>query len=189
MNYLGTVRLETDRLVLRRFTADDASLMFENWASDPLVAQYVTWLAHESPAVSQQVIADWVAGYEQPKQYEWAIETKDTGEVIGSIGAVPRDDLSQMHVGYVLGRPWWRQGYATEALTEVIRFLLAEVGANRIEAVHDPRNPNSGKVMQKAGMKYEGTLRQSMLSNKGELVDAVYYAILADDMVAGDIQS
>jgi len=181
VNHKGTVRLETERLVLRRFTGADAVAMFENWASDPMVARYVTWAAHDSIEISRQVIADWISGYEHGNKYEWAIELKDDCEVIGSIGAVPNDDLSQVHVGYVIGRPWWHRGYATEALTELIRFFFTDIGAKRIEAVHDPRNPNSGKVMQKAGMQYEGTLRQSMLTNDGELVDAVYYAIIADD--------
>lgn len=62
----------------------------------------------------------------------------------------------------------------------IIPFFFEEVGANRIESQHDPNNPNSGKVMQKCGMQYEGTLRQADHSNQG-IVDACMYAILAED--------
>jgi ribosomal-protein-alanine N-acetyltransferase len=63
------------------------------------------------------------------------------------------------HIGYCIGRKWWHSGITSEALESVIQFLIEEVGLNRIESRHDPRNPNSGAVMKKCGMKYEGTLR------------------------------
>ena len=68
----------------------------------------------------------------------------------------------------------------SEALGAVIDFLFDEVGVNRVESRHDPRNPNSGAVMKKCGMKFEGTLRQSDRNNQG-ICDACYYAILADE--------
>lgn len=57
------------------------------------------------------------------------------------------------HIGYCIGRKWWKQGITSEALKAVIDFLFDEVKTNRIEARHDPRNPNSGLVMKKCGMK------------------------------------
>jgi ribosomal-protein-alanine N-acetyltransferase len=86
-----------------------------------------------------------------------------------------------VHIGYCIGKAWWRNGYMSEALTELVWFFFEKVGVNRIESRHDPRNPNSGKVMQKAGLKYEGTLRQSDKNNLCGFCDAAYYAILADD--------
>jgi ribosomal-protein-alanine N-acetyltransferase len=85
-----------------------------------------------------------------------------------------------VHIGYCIGKAWWRQGCTSEALTALIRFFFEEVGVNRIETRHDPRNPNSGAVMMKSGLKFEGTLRQSDWNNQG-LCDAAYYAILAED--------
>ena len=66
----------------------------------------------------------------------------------------------------------------------LLQFFFEEVGVNRIESRHDPRNPNSGKVMQKAGLRYVGTLRQSDWNNQG-VCDAAYYTILADDYFGG----
>ena len=68
----------------------------------------------------------------------------------------------------------------SEALAELIRFFFKEVGVNRIESMHDPNNPNSGKVMLTCGLQYEGTMRQSDISNQG-IVNAARYALLAEE--------
>ena len=59
MNHQGTKTIETERLILRRFTMEDAPAMYRNWASDPEVTKYLTWPAHSSVEVSQQVLRDW----------------------------------------------------------------------------------------------------------------------------------
>ena len=182
MTHKGTVTLETERLILRRFTTDDADAMFRNWASDPEVTKYLTWPTHTSVQVSESVISSWLDLYSNENHYSWAIVLKELGEPIGSIAAVKQDPETDMvHIGYCIGRAWWRRGCTSEALRRLVRFFFEEVGVNRIESRHDPRNPNSGKVMQKAGLKYEGTLRKSDRNNQGGFCDAAYYAILADD--------
>ena len=86
-----------------------------------------------------------------------------------------------MVCGYCIGEKWWNQGITSEALKEVIRFFFEEVKANRICACHDINNPNSGKVMIKCNMKYEGTLRQAVRRGTGELSDLSYYSILKEE--------
>lgn len=181
MNHKGTVRLETERLVLRRFTVDDADAMFQNWANDPKVTKFLTWQPHGRVDVTKGVLANWVPLYITPDYYHWGIEIKQTHELIGSTGVVrSQEEVKMVHIGYCIGQAWWHKGYTSEALAELIRFFFDEVGVNRIEARHDPRNPNSGKVMTKCGMKYEGTHRQSDWNTSG-LCDASYYAVLAED--------
>ena len=182
MNHRGTRRLETGRLVLRRFVVEDAEAMFRNWASDPEVTKYLTWPAHASAEVSRAVLRDWTEAYKNQNDYQWAIVLKENGESpIGGISAVNlNDDLSIVQIGYCLGRLWWHRGIMSEALKAVIDFFFYEVGANRIESRHDPRNPHSGMVMQKSGMKYEGTLRSSDRNNQG-ICDACWYAILKSE--------
>ncbi len=108
--------------------------------------------------------------------YSWAIVYE--GHAIGSIAVVNHDDkVEKAEIGYCLGRNWWRMGIMTEALNGVMGFLFDEVGYNRIECRHDPRNPASGAVMRKCGMKFEGTLRQSDRNNQG-ICDASWYALL-----------
>ena len=181
MNHTGTKKVETCRLVLRPFMMEDAEAMYRNWASDEQVTQYLTWPAHGSVEISRMVLSDWVSHYGEENYYQWAIVPKDLGQPIGSIAAVHMNDrIGKVEIGYCIGRPWWHCGIMTEALNAVIDYFLNKVGANRVEACHDPRNPHSGAVMAKCGMTYEGTQRQAGINNQG-LCDLSWYAILASD--------
>lgn len=176
LKHLGTQTLSTPRLLLRTFTQEDAEDMFHNWASDPEVTKYLTWPTHPSIEVSNYVCNDWVSHYSEPDYYQWAIVYD--GQAIGSIAVVEHDDrVGKAHIGYCIGRSWWHMGIMSEALQAVMDFLFDEVGYLRIEARHDPRNPHSGNVMRKCGMKYEGTLRQSDWNNQG-ICDASWYSLL-----------
>ena len=180
MNHKGTVTLETERLILRRFYIEDADAMFKNWANDTEVTKFLTWPTHSDVSVSQTVINSWIELYQKPEHYSWTIVLKEIDEPIGSIAAVEqRDDIGMVHIGYCIGIKWWHKGYTSEALICLVRFFFEDVGANRIESRHDPRNPNSGKVMQKAGLRYEGTFCKADKNNQG-VCDAAYYAILAN---------
>ena len=179
MKHSGTPYLETDRLILRRFVSEDAAAMYKNWASDDEVTKYLTWPTHSSPDVSRGVIGKWVDSYEKDDFYQWAIVLKELGdEPIGSISVVEwKEKVSTVHVGYCIGRTWWHHGVTSEALRAGMDFLFEVVGGNRVELRHDPRNPHSGGVMKKCGMKYEGTLRCADRNNQG-ICDACYYGLL-----------
>ena len=181
MEHLGTKVLETERLLLRPFTVEDAEAMYQNWACDTEVTKYLTWPAHASPEATAELLADWVRQYTQKNYYSWAIVWKDLGQPVGSISVVScNDDVCKATIGYCTGKKWWRQGITSEALGLVVDYLIGEVGMNRIDSYHDSNNPNSGAVMRKCGMTYEGTLRQSDRNNQG-IVDACYYSILAEE--------
>lgn len=182
MKNCGTQRIETDRLILRRYKIEDADAMYKNWASDSEVTKFLTWQPHPSVDVSRSIIEDWLKKYSDEKYYQWAIVLKDNGnEPIGDISVVHmNEDISMVHIGYCLGRAWWRRGIMSEALKAVTDFMFDTVEVNRVESRHDPRNPNSGKVMQKCGMKYEGTLRSADRNNQG-ICDACYYALLRSE--------
>lgn len=179
MKHCGTQTLETERLILRRYVKEDASAMYQNWASDKEVTKFLTWPAHSSREVSQSIIEDWINQYSKENYYHWAIVLKEGGnEPIGDIAvAGMKEKISLAHIGYCIGRTWWHKGITSEALTAVMDFLFDVVEVNRIEARYDPRNSNSGKVMEKCGMKYEGTLHSADWNNQG-ICDACYYALL-----------
>ena len=185
MKHCGTQTLETKRLILRRFTVRDADAMYTNWASDPEVTRYLTWPAHAGVETSRAVLADWTAAYAQESCYQWAIVLKDRAdEPVGSIGAVDvSDDIAAVQIGYCLGRRWWHQGIMSEALLAVMDFFFDAVGFHRVACRHDPRNPHSGMVMQKCGMKYEGTQRSADRNNQG-ICDTSWYALLKDERYA-----
>ena len=182
LQHKGTQRLETTRLILRKFTMDDAQAMYENWASDPEVTKFLTWPPHGSVGVTEQVLKSWVDGYGQDDFYQWAIVPKELGDTpIGSISVVSHNDKARIaHIGYCIGKRWWQHGFTSEALQAVMDFLFDEVGVQRIETRHDPNNPHSGGVMKKCGMKYEGILRRSDVNNQG-IGDACWYSILDDE--------
>lgn len=178
MKHLGTLQLETDRLILRRFSVDDAESVFNNWASDDEVTKYVTWSTHKSINVSREYVDYCVKGYGDLSFYQWGIELKDTRELIGNISVVKViDEIDSLELGWVIGRKYWGNGYTAEAALKIIEFLFDQVGANCIYAEHDVDNPNSGRVMQKAGMNFEGILRQSGRNNQG-IVDMARYSII-----------
>lgn len=178
MRNLGTKTIETERLILRRFALSDAEAMFKNWASNDEVTKFLTWPTHKDVETSCRVLDMWVKDYSNDKYYQWCIELKSTGEAIGSIAVVDyKENIEAVEIGYCIGSEYWNQGITSEALSALIRFFFQEVGVNRIESRHDPRNPGSGKVMMKCGLKYEGTRIQADKNNTG-ICDVAMYGML-----------
>ncbi|MGL5642312.1 MAG: GNAT family N-acetyltransferase [Paraclostridium sp.] len=184
MNHKGTLRIDTENLILRKFKLSDAEAMYKNWASDAEVTKFLTWNPIDSVEVSKSIIEGWVDEYKNNNIYQWAIVSKNNGdEPIGAISVVRQDEeVSMVQVGYCIGRQWWKKGITSEALSALIKFFINEVNVNRIEARFDPRNLNSGKVMMKCGMKYEGTMRKADKNNQG-ICDSVMYSLLAEDYI------
>ena len=186
MKRIGTRRLETDRLILRRFTVEDAEDMYRNWASDPEVTRYLTWPCHVSAEATAKLLETWVERYGDGGCFSWAIELRETGSVVGSISAVKLDEnVNAAEIGYCLSRACWGRGIMPEALRAVMEELFHHAEINRIAAYHDANNPKSGRVMQKAGMKYEGRHRQAGRNNQG-ICDLVCYAALREDFRAAE---
>lgn len=169
MRHLGTCELATQRLLLRRLLPEDAAQMYANWASDPAVTKYLRWEPHKSAAETRALLTAWAALYANRDYYQWCLVEKAGGEVIGSLSlgnSLPNEPqqrtqwpgLDASHgvwePGYCLGRAWWGQGYATEALRAVVRYWFEDVGGEWLACCHAAQNPASGRVMQKAGFVY-----------------------------------
>lgn len=181
MNHLGTKVIKTDRLVLRKFTQNDITSSFTNWCSDDNVTKYLIWPTHTNLQITKNVLSDWIKSYDNSDFYQWAIVLEEINEPIGTISVVGiNNNVNSVTIGYCIGSKWWNKGFVSEAFNSIISFMFEEVKVNRIESHHDPKNPNSGKVMLKCGLKYEGTLRQSNYNNQG-IVDSSYYSILASE--------
>ena len=177
----GTARLETRRLILRPFTLEDAPAMYRNWASDGEVTRFLTWPTHPSEDATRRLLELWTSEYANPEVYNWGLELKQIGEVIGSLAVVRMNEaVSEAELGYCMGRAWWGQGLMPEAGRAVVDYLFDTVGFNRVCACHDTENPKSGRVMQKLGMRPEGVQRQAGRNNRG-VVDMAVYAILRGD--------
>ena len=181
MQHKGTKTIETNRLILRQFRPEDAEYMYKNWASDPEVTAYLTWPAHPNVELTKLLLADWINHYSEPSYYNWVIELKEIGEVIGNISVVELNErIEEADIGYCMGTAWWGNAIMPEALSAVITYLFEEVGVNRVSACHDNNNPKSGRVMAKAGMKLEGVLRAAAINNQG-ICDKVCYSILKNE--------
>jgi ribosomal-protein-alanine N-acetyltransferase len=187
MTHKGTIILETERLILRRFTLEDLEQIYYNCWSDEEVWKWTNYKPMNSTQDvknnARMFTEEWLGAYDNPNRYSWAIQLKNSGEVIGRFfGMHPDDQISQIELAYELGRNWWNQGFMTEAVKVVIDFFFNDIGFNRIYANHAIDNPASGKVMRKCGMTYEGTMRQACKCNYG-LFDKVNYAILAEEYI------
>ena len=181
MNHKGTILLETNRLILRKFVIEDFEAMYNNWASEDEVTKFLTWPTHSDVKVTRSVLSSWISDYNKADFYNWAIELKEIGEVIGNISVVHiKENIECAEFGYCMGSNWWGLGIMPEAGKAVVKYLFEEVGFNRIAATHDKNNPKSGRVMQKIGMTYEGILRKAGFSNQG-VMDEVWYSILRDE--------
>ena len=183
MNHKGTILLETDRLILRKFLIEDSEAMYHNWASEDEVTRFLTWSTHSDVEVTRALLSNWIADYDKADFYNWAIELKEIGEVIGNISVVHiKENIECAELGYCMGTKWWGLGIMPEAGKAVVKYLFEEVGFNRIAATHDKNNPKSGRVMQKIGMTYEGILRKAGFCNQG-VIDEVWHSILRDEYI------
>ena len=102
LTHKGTQRLETSRLILRRFTIEDAQQMFWNWASEDEVTKYLTWPTHSDWNVTKMVLSDWSAKYDKLDFYNWAIEQKELKEVIGNISVVSYHDETCQQISVIV---------------------------------------------------------------------------------------
>jgi ribosomal-protein-alanine N-acetyltransferase len=177
LTHQGTAVLHTKNLLLRPYLKGDEQAMYQNWAADEEVCRYLTWAPHESLESTRQIVSEWASCYGSDTFYHWGI-TLD-GLLIGDIAVVNWNEASEWaEIGYCLGRPWWGQGIMTEALQSVMRYLFESVGFHRISLRHLAQNTASGRVMQKAGLQYEGTMRDAIKHRDGRFADLCLYGAL-----------
>jgi ribosomal-protein-alanine N-acetyltransferase len=182
INHVGTKTIDTQRLILRKFTIEDSIDMFNNWTSDLEVTKYLTWPAHSNLKVTNRVLNMWVKSYNDTEFYQWAIELKESKKVIGSISLMNIDNYNEnCEIGYCIGKAFWNNGIVTEAFSNIIDFAFVQLGFERITGRHHIDNFASGRVMEKCGLKYEGLLRKIIKSGNGILHDCKCYSILKDE--------
>lgn len=172
--------LRTERLVLRPFAEGDAPSVHAI-VSDREIAATTLTIPHPYP---EGMAAEWISWH--PERWEkgagvvFAATLGEGGELVAAVGL----DLDEPHrrgeLGYWVARPHWGRGYATEAARAVVGFGFRALGLHRVQAQHFTRNPQSGAVMRKLGMRHEGCLRHH-LQKWGEFVDVEVYGILADE--------
>lgn len=174
--------LRTQRLVLRRFTPDDAPA-FAAYRSDPEVARFQSWTAPFGLDQAHDFVAG-LADAHPDTPGEWfqlAVSEQATGMLVGDVAAyVDDEDPRLARVGVTFARSAQGHGYATEALTALLDYLLVTRGKHRVSADCDARNTASSALLRRVGMRQEALHRRSAWW-KGEWTDEEVYAVLAEE--------
>jgi len=174
--------LDTVRLKLRPFMLDDAPEV-QRLAGDKDIASTTGNIPHPyEDGIAEQWIESHQGRFEAGELVNFAITHRHEAYLIGAVGLIIDKDNESANLGYWIGKPYWNNGYCTEAAQTVVNYGFQILGLNRIQASHMTRNPASGRVMQKIGMQYEGCSRQRM-KKWGVFEDMDYYGILKSDYI------
>lgn len=144
--------LITERLVLRKVNIKDIEPMFNNWASDPEVTKYLTWLPHQNIGITEMIVKEWIKEDKNPRTIRYMITIKGDNEPIGSIDVV--DYVNGVpEIGYCLSKKHWNKGYMTEACKALIKYIF-NIGFTKIVIEADVKNIGSNKVIKKCGFSF-----------------------------------
>jgi RimJ/RimL family protein N-acetyltransferase len=172
--------LQTPRLILRPFVPDDAPAV-QRLAGAREVADTTLTIPHPYPDdAAEWWIASHTAGWAEGTLATWAITARADAIVLGAIGLAIAPAHARAELGYWVGVPYWNRGYCTEAARAVVRFAFDALALHRVQARHFVRNPASGRVMEKVGMRFEGVMRGAV-RRWDRFEDLAMYAILATD--------
>ena len=172
-------------MLLRRFISQDAPTV-QALAGDAAVADTTLNIAHPyPPGAAAQWIATHDAEFEGKLGAIFAVTAQGIGTLVGAISVGMNAAHRHGEIGYWIGRPFWGRGYATAALRLLVAHCFSRLGLHRVFAHHMARNPASGRVMEKAGLRPEGTLREHILK-ASRYEDVVLYGLLRRDFRSQD---
>ena len=166
MNFLGTVKLESDRLVLRRFTKDDSKEIFEGFRNQPEFLFYTNKekISLEMQEKSLEKIDE---KYENLEYFNWLITLKETGSIIGAINLRVNSKNDSVMFNYAIDNRFTGKGFMTEALMLVKDFCFSKLEVVRFEGGCASQNIASKRVMEKCGLQFEGTLKSYIKLSNG----------------------
>ncbi len=173
--------LETERLILRRFTPEDAAENFRIY-TDP---ENMRFMGRQPDSVEfeRYHIHKHIANYYDRHEFGlWAAVLKEDGRLIGRCGLLyqPVEGTEEVEVSYLIDRPYWGRGLATEAARAVVKLGFEHYGFPRIVALINPENVGSVRVAEKVGLKYE---RDVNFRDYGQVA---LYALKAEDFVTAE---
>lgn len=153
-------------------------------AGDRAIADTTLSIPHPyEDGMAEQWIAEHRSQFEAGTHAVFAVELLDDHRLVGAVSLTIDLDFMKAELGYWIGRPFWNEGYATEAARRIVRYAFDDLGLNRISSRHLVRNPASGRVMQKIGMRHEGTLREDTVK-WGRFEDLEMYGLLRSERQA-----
>jgi len=176
--------IETERLILRELSLDDVDDIF-GYASIPEVSTFLLWYPHKSKQDSIDFINFSKDMFAKDISIIWGIELKEEKKLIGIFDLRTMQLINNCaEIGYVISNQYWNKGYISEAIKVIIKFCFKDLNLNRVEAHCDQDNIGSAHVMEKAGMKFEGTLREKLFV-KEKYRSMKLYSILKSEYVDG----
>ena len=179
--------LRTERLLLRKFRAEDATAYFSCLGSSEEVTKYMLWQPHQSISESEDSIRKTLCRYESATPYTWAITLQETGVLIGRVDLLRFDEQTNTcSFAYMLGVDFWNHGYGTEALNAAFNFAFSKLDVEGICADHMADNPASGAVMCKLGMTNQGSIPNKYQKN-GVWHDAICYRVTRKEWFSHEI--
>lgn len=152
---MKTPELETERLTLRQIREEDTDAIFNCWMQDEDVSRYMYWKASKDKYEAQKFVQFELGNLENDNWRRWVILLKETDELIGTCLIYFNEEENNWDISYNLGKAYWGKGYATEAMNRVMEFATNELAIKECIAIHAIENPESGRVIQKLGFKYE----------------------------------
>lgn len=170
--------LETERLILRKWTMNDLDDFYE-YCKSPLVGPNAGWMPHMNKLDSKEILKKLIEDNET-----WAIVYKENNKVIGSIGLHKDEKRSGVHskmMGYVLSDEYWGRGIMTEAAKIAIKYAFEDINIDVLSVYHYPFNKRSENVIKKCGFIYEGILRKASVIFDGSIQDNVCYSMVRED--------
>ena len=172
--------LESVRLKLRPFVLEDAKRVQE-LAGEKEISDNTLFIPHPYPdGLAEEWISTHKPKFEKREEVVYAVTLKDSGELIGAIGLIVNDLVNNAETGYWIGKPYWGNGYATESLGILLEYGFGNLKLNKVHANYLTRNPASGDVLRKNGMRREGFFRKHVLKN-GVYEDIFQYSILKEE--------
>ena len=150
---------ETARLLCRRTRPDDAPALFAAYAADPAVTRFLVWAPYREVGPLAAYVAGLVADWDAGRGYRYELCLRGTDAPIGSLHLHPQDG-GKVSIGYALARAHWGRGLMAEALRAGAALALADPAVYRVSCHCDAENTASARVMEKAGLSYEGRLRR-----------------------------
>lgn len=174
--------IESNRIILRPFELSDAAVV-QKLAGERAIADTTLRIPHPyEDGKAEEWISTHAEQCKTEKEVILAVVLKENEELIGSISLSIDRINKNAELGYWIGKPFWGNGYCTEAAREMLAYGFGELQLNRINAHHFKRNPASGKVLEKIGMKYEGCMRQHV-KKWDAFEDILLYGILRGEFL------
>lgn len=176
------LKLENEALIMRPLESTDSDAILALAAAPEIAAN--TFVPHPyTPEAAGEFIQRGQAGWRDGEAYVFGIIEKSSQCFAGCMGIHPVPEHNRAEVGYWIGLPYWGRGLATAALRLLLQFGFERLELNRVEAGHFVHNPASGRVMEKAGMRFEARRCQYVLHHD-QYKDVLWYAILRGDYQA-----